>query len=974
MNDQVKNTNNDNDQEKNAKNGNLSFFRSLRGKLSIWFIALTLIPVVIVGIIAYLNAQTALEASTYSRLEAVQVIKKDQIETYFTARQGDMGVLTETVSTLRTEAFRNLDAIRKLKLSAIERMLEDMEGQIHMLKDDPFIADANYEFEAAFMAQESASSGGSAPSDATGEDTESVVVADWDTLAEKYDARLADIANDFGWYDLFLIAPDGDIVYTVARESDLFMNVPRDLAGTSLGEAFEKAQTMSVGEIAISDFAPYPPSGNLPAAFMIAHMVDEDGTLHGYVAFQIPVDQINEIMQEREGLGETGETYLVGSDLLMRSDSYLDPVHHSIDASFADPSKGSVDTDAAHDALSGETGDDVIIDYNGNPVLSAYAPVQFGDTTWALIAEIDVAEAFSPKDDDGDYFFDKYAEMYGYYDLFLINSDGYVFFSAAEESDYQTNMLTGQYKTSGLGQLTAEVIATGEFGFADFSPYEPSGGLPASFIAQPLYDAADGELELIVALQLPLEHINQIMTQRAGLGEGESFLVGSDNLMRSDSFHDAVNRSVVASFAGDVANNGIDTEASREALAGNSGAAIFDDEGGMSVLTAYDPLDVFGVRWAIISEISESEAFAASNTLRTIIIFSFAIAGVISVVVALFVSGSIAAPILKVSDISQEIATGNLNVDIDIYGKDEVGILADSFREMVAGLQDMVSQIGEASANLGSASTEILAATNQQASGANEQSAAITQTTTTVDEVKTISEQSIERAQEVVDTSQRTVEVSRTGQEIVENTIVSMGQIKERVEGIAENILALSEQTQQIGEIIAAVNEISAQSNILALNASVEAARAGEHGKGFGVVAVEVRNLAEQSRQATDQVKAILLDIQNAINATVMATEEGTKVVDQGVLLASKTKEIIEQLSTVIDESAQTSMQMMAGGRQQASGVEQIAVAMQNINQATTQGLAGTRQAEKAAQNLNALAQQLMSVVSKYSVNGNKEN
>jgi methyl-accepting chemotaxis protein len=240
--------------------------------------------------------------------------------------------------------------------------------------------------------------------------------------------------------------------------------------------------------------------------------------------------------------------------------------------------------------------------------------------------------------------------------------------------------------------------------------------------------------------------------------------------------------------------------------------------------------------------------------------------------------------------------------------------------------------------DLSSAAAEILAATTQQASGANEQSAAISQTTTTVDEVKTIAEQSVIRAQEVANASQRTIEVS----------------------------LALSEQTQQIGQIIATVNDIAAQSNILALNASVEAARAGEHGKGFAVVAAEVRNLAEQSKQATAQVRAILSDIQNGINSTVMATEEGTKVVDAGVHLAAQTQEVIGQLTGVIDESAQAATQMVAGGRQQASGIEQIALAMQNINQATVQSLASTRQAEKAAQDLNEVARSLTETVEQY--------
>ncbi len=299
---------------------------------------------------------------------------------------------------------------------------------------------------------------------------------------------------------------------------------------------------------------------------------------------------------------------------------------------------------------------------------------------------------------------------------------------------------------------------------------------------------------------------------------------------------------------------------------------------------------------------------------------------------------------------------------------DPLVMLGRQLNETTANLQEMIEQVRDAANNLSSAAAEILAATTQQASGASEQSAAISETTTTVDEVKVISEQATTRAGEVATASRRTVEVSRDGRKAVQATIESMGQIKERVEGIAENILTLSEQTQQIGEIITTVNEISSQSNILALNAAVEAARAGEHGKGFAVVAMEVRNLAEQSRQATAQVKSILSEIQKATNATVMATEEGTKGVDKGVQLAAQAQQAIEQLAGVINESAQMATQMVAGGQQQMSGIEQIALAMQSINQATLQSLSSMRQAEKAAQNLNELARKLTEMVKQYRV------
>lgn len=315
----------------------------------------------------------------------------------------------------------------------------------------------------------------------------------------------------------------------------------------------------------------------------------------------------------------------------------------------------------------------------------------------------------------------------------------------------------------------------------------------------------------------------------------------------------------------------------------------------------------------------------------------------------------------------EQVAEGDLTAKLVLNGReDALTVLGRNLNSMVGRLGEMTSQIREATTNIATAASQIMSATSQQATRATEQSAAITETSTTINEVKTIVEQAYRRAQDVSEQSQRTREISQLGQRSIVNTIEGMVEIKDRVEGIAENILALSEQTQQIGEIIATVNEIASQSNLLALNASVEAARAGEHGKGFAVVAVEVRNLAEQSRQATAQVKAILSEIQRATNATVMATEEGTKQVDDGVELTKQAGETIQQLAESIGLSASVAQQIVASAQQQTTGVDQIVLAMENINHATLQNIASTRQAEKAAQDLSGVARQLEKLVARY--------
>ena len=167
-----------------------------------------------------------------------------------------------------------------------------------------------------------------------------MLTSEWDVLAEKYDARMKDIMHDNGWYDIFLIHTDGDIVYTVTRESDLGMVIPdSELLEQGIGKAFEIAKAMEKDEIALADIAPYSPSGGAPAGFMMAQMRNEYGVLKGYVAFQIPLDKINAIMLQRDGMGKTGETYLVGQDGLMRSDSFLDSEGHSVAASFKNTTK-----------------------------------------------------------------------------------------------------------------------------------------------------------------------------------------------------------------------------------------------------------------------------------------------------------------------------------------------------------------------------------------------------------------------------------------------------------------------------------------------------------------------------------------------------------------------------------------------------------------------------------------------------------
>ncbi len=281
-------------------------------------------------------------------------------------------------------------------------------------------------------------------------------------------------------------------------------------------------------------------------------------------------------------------------------------------------------------------------------------------------------------------------------------------------------------------------------------------------------------------------------------------------------------------------------------------------------------------------------------------------------------------------------------------------------------LKGILAEVQDSVNILAPASTEILTTTTQVASSAVETASAVSQTSATVEEVKQTAMVANQKAQYVADIAQKTVHSSQTGRRSVEESIEFMSRIREQMESIAETIVRLSEQSQTIGEIIASVNDLAEQSNLLAVNAAIEAARAGEQGRGFSVVAQEVRSLAEQSKQATAQIRTILGEIQKATSAAVLATEQGSKAVDAGVKQSAQAGESIRVLADSIGEAAQASTQIAASSQQQLIGMDQILMAMDNIKQASSQNVTGTKQTEIAAQNLHLLGQKLKGLVEQY--------
>jgi methyl-accepting chemotaxis protein len=318
------------------------------------------------------------------------------------------------------------------------------------------------------------------------------------------------------------------------------------------------------------------------------------------------------------------------------------------------------------------------------------------------------------------------------------------------------------------------------------------------------------------------------------------------------------------------------------------------------------------------------------------------------------------------AEVARKIATGDLTVQIALQSQQDV--LGQAFASMVENLRGMNRELAEGVSVLAASTNAIMTGTSQIAAGATETATVVAQTVSTVEEMKQTVQLSSQKARHVSDTAQKAVAISQTGRQSVEEVIEGMSLIQQQMESIAQSIIRLSEQSQAIGEIVATVKDLAEQSNLLAVNAAIEANKAGEHGRGFSVVAQEVKNLAEQSKKATSQIRSLLGDIQKGTNLAVLATEQGSKAVENGVRQSRDAGEAIRQLAESIGENAAAANQIAVSAQQQMVGMDQLALATINIKDTTSQNMESTRQAEIAAHNLHELGTKLKQLVERYKV------
>jgi len=593
----------------------------------------------------------------------------------------------------------------------------------------------------------------------------------------------------------------------------------------------------------------------------------------------------------------------------------------------------------------------------------------------------------------------EYQERFGYEDIFLVEGEsGEVVYSVSKKPEFATSLVNGPFAGSALGKVFQAANASDEpkfFSMTDFSGYEPSYNNQAAFIGSPVF--SNGKRIGVVIFEISDKRLSGIMTHErqwadVGLGEsGESFLVGADYYLRSDSrlqIEDeaAYLESLRAAGLSDTQlarlqakHSGVNIQqvknpATEAAIGGESGVVQYTDYRGVEVLAAYSPLNIAGLKWAVIAKMNTEEAFRSVETLKS------TIAGMaIGLSIAIFLVGALIGWIftgLIVKPIEQTVAAvkdiaegeGDLTQRLDDSSKDELGELAGWFNRFLDKLQGVVGELANVTQNLSESAQELSQVSEETRSGIANQQAQTEQAATATNQMAATVQEVAKNAESAASSAMGARNEANEGKSTVDENIATIRTLSETVEQAAGVIGRLEQDSIEIGGVLDVIRNIAEQTNLLALNAAIEAARAGEQGRGFAVVADEVRTLASRTQQSTQEIQEMIERLQSASKEAVKAMDETNQKAKRGAEFTNRTGEVLESITSAINQISDMNTQIASAAEEQSLVAEEINRNVVGINEISEHTATGAQQTAAASENLNNLAGQLKGIVGQFRI------
>ncbi|MEZ5964115.1 MAG: methyl-accepting chemotaxis protein [Planctomycetota bacterium] len=589
------------------------------------------------------------------------------------------------------------------------------------------------------------------------------------------------------------------------------------------------------------------------------------------------------------------------------------------------------------------------------------------------------------------------AENEHYYDIFIIDEQtARVVYTTFKELDFAVPLDRSPIGASGLGEVfrKAQRLGRGQVALVDYQPYAPSYDDPANFVACRIFD---GERSAgVLAFQVSIEALGHVVANRDGMGQtGEALVVGGDRLVRNDSFRSPEKHSVKAAFArpeaGRIAIPEVDA-----ALDGNKEFyGEITDQIGNKALASVVPVDILGLRWCLVTKMDTAEVLADAHALHDVAeaaghrslvwaIWIAIVAGLAVLGVAWFFTRQVTKPIARMVSALSDMAQGDgdLTQRLDASRRDELGEVAGWFNTFVEKLQAMIRQIGCDVARLSESAVELLTTATGLTDGATvtrgqatQVAAAAEELTTNISSVSVSSDSMTSTVRTVAAAlEQMTASIAEVAKS-ADNAATVAEQAAELTRASSQRIDVLGSAAKEIGKVIEAIQDIAEQTNLLALNATIEAARAGEAGSGFSVVASEVKDLARQTAEATQDIRQRIERIQASTGETVQAIAQIdqviVKVTDASRAIAtavSEQRSATQEISQNLSQATRTVETVSKSVSESLLASEQITASITSVDNSADTTARGAMQTKTAGESLTELASALTGMVNQFRV------